>query len=366
MTELPLRTPGDARWDCGGCTACCRHFTLGPVSDQVVAGLEARGVRDDWPLAAPGFAKRRPGPDGTPAWFLTRRPDGACIFLEDGVGCAVHARYGAEAKPAFCREYPMTVVDEPGQTAVVVRADCGGWAESFATGTPVAEQARDVLQLPRSHPTVRLTMDPVVILPGMGVALEQWPAVERALTPLLRDDADPATTVRRCAAALYDLVGRAAPAPDGPRANAAGSFAVDRVRQALRGAVDHPPGDDPETRGQVAFLAEVLALLDTAAPRLASPRPLADDARAYVAMVLRSQLMGRSFQAFGGLPQWLGVVDLGVRIAAAAAPGPEPVAAVPLGSRLATWVRFTRHGAARRLLGDLQPVLVDLFHHTGG
>ena len=364
MSELPLRTPADARWDCGGCTACCRHFALGPVSGDIIDGLEANGIRESWAPAASGFAVQRPGPDGTLAWFLTRRDDGACVFLQDDGLCAVHARLGAAAKPAFCREYPFTVVEEPTHTAVVVRADCGGWAESFARGTPIEGQARAIVDLPRLHPTTRFTMDPVVILPGIGIDPGQWPAVEGVLTPLLGDDTPPGVTARRCAEALYALVNRPPPTCDPVRAAGAAAHAVDRLRHALRGAVSAPPADDAETRGQVAFLAEVLALLDEAAPH-SSLRPLADDARAYVALVLRSQLLGRSFQALGGIPQWLGVVLLGIRIAAAAAPGDGPVGAVDLGTRLATWIRLTRHAAARRLLGDLQPVLIDLFHHSG-
>jgi Fe-S-cluster containining protein len=372
MSALPLRTLASARWDCGGCTACCRHFTLGPVSDDVVANLEEQGIRRAWAPAAQGFAVQRPGPGGEPAWFLTRRDDGACVFLDEGGGCAVHARLGAAAKPAFCREYPFTVVEEPTHTAVVIRADCGGWAESFDTGTPVADQVAAIHDLPRLHPPTRFTMDPVVILPGVGVGLDQWSGVEAALTPLLRDNTDPGDTIRSCAAALYTLVGRTVPDHDPARAAGATAFAVHQLRQALGTAVANPPGDDAESRGQVTFLAEVLDLLDRAAPGLAPapllapPRTLDDSARAYVALVLRSELLGRSFQALGGIPAWLGVVGLGVRIATAAAPGHGPVSATALGRGLATWIRLTRHGAARRLLGDLRPVLVDLFHHSGG
>lgn len=368
-----ITTPPASAWDCGGCTACCRHFALGPVSDRIIDGLEAHGVRQAWAPAASGFAHKQPGPDGEPAWFLDRREDGACIFLEEDGRCGVHARWGAAAKPAFCREYPFALVQEAQTLRVFVRADCGGWAESFQSGAPTSEQVQAIVDLPRIHPPGSFTMDPVVVLPGLGLGRDSWPTVESHLQPLLAEVRPIDDTVHAVVDTLYDLVGRErVPAAPG-RVDAAIAHVHARLRAALGPALAHPPGDDPEIRGMLAYLAEVDTLLAEAQPRLPSgpqdrrpPPSLAPSALDYVAMVLRHQLHGRTFQDLGGLPGWLGSMVVGVRIAAAAASQDnEPVSARQLGPRLATWVRLTRHATARRLLGDMGPVLQDVFLHAG-
>ena len=372
-----MHTPTDAgAFDCGGCTACCRHFALGPVSDRIIDGLEAHGVREAWPAAKDGFAVRRAGPDGVEGWFLARREDGGCIFLQDDGLCAVHARWGAAAKPAFCREYPFALVEEAGDLQsprVFVRADCGGWAESFADGTPIDAQAEAIVALRRIHPAGRFTMDPVVVLPGLGLGRDSWPTVEATITPILGRPQPIEQTVHDVIDALFKLIGRTRPQAQEGRTPAAVAHVHGRLRQVLGPALANPPGDDPETRGMMGYLAAVDGLLAEAEGAL--PRgpgdartPLELDASAldYVSLVLRHQLHGRTFQDLGGLPGWLGTMVVGVRLAAAAAASDgTPVTARALGPRPATWVRLTRHATARRLLADVRPVLEDVAMHAG-
>jgi len=334
-------------------------------------------VRQAWAPAADGFAVKRPGPDGAPAWFLTRREDGACVFLQDDGLCAVHARWGADAKPAFCREYPFALVEDPAGLRIFVRSDCGGWAESHARGTPIPEQAQAIVDLPRVHPAGRFTMDPVVVLPGLGLGRESWPTVEASVTPLLDAAAPVDTLVHSVVDTLFRLIGRPRPHADPARVDAAVAHVHQRLRAALRPALQAPPDDDPETRGMLGYLSAVDELLAQAEPALPrgpgderSPPPLDVGARDYVCMVLRHQLHGRTFQDLGGLPGWLGAMVVGVRLARAAAstdaPDADTISARALGPRLATWVRLTRHATARRLLADLRPVLEDVMLHAGG
>lgn len=359
----PARTLDDTRFDCSGCTACCRHFALGPVRPHIIAQLRDLHIERDWAPAAAGFAVQRPGPDGEPAWFLRRRSDGACVFLRDDGLCAVHALHGASAKPSFCREYPFMVLDGP-IPAVVVRADCGGWAHSFADGTPAHDQAAAILKLDRAHPPGTFHLDPVPILPGMGIAQAQFDAVERALIAPLTEPRSAAHATSACADILYELVGRDRPIPEPARAEHALRACVDHLLSALEPALAAPPDDDPDTRGMVVFLRSAVELLQAGASL--QPRPLDPSAQAYLGLVLRNELVGRLFQSYGGLPPWLGSVVLGARIAAAATPGSpdEPVSARALGPRYATWVRLTRHQVTRRLLHRMQPALIDLFSHA--
>jgi len=366
MWNAAPRTVPDTRFACGGCTACCRHFALGPVEPAVVARLTALEIGRDWSPAAAGFAVRRPGPDGAEGWFLTRRPDGACVFLRDDGLCAVHALHGEAAKPAFCREYPFMVIAEPTGPAVVVRGDCGGWADSFATAPTAASQADAILALPRAHPPGALRLDPIPLVPGVGIGPEQIALVDAALAPLLAADAPPLARpehlIGALADALYALVGRPRPPADPIRTEAALAACADHLAHALRAAVRAPPSDDPEIRGMVAFLTEALALVDSGATL--RPRPLDPSASAYLRLVLHNELAGRLFQPWGGLPPWLGGAALGVRLASAAAPGDGPISARDLGPGLATFIRLTRHAAAQRLLASLRAPLTDVFVHS--
>jgi Fe-S-cluster containining protein len=366
---MAITTTEGARWDCGGCTACCRHFDLGPIEDAIIEGLEARGVRQAWAPARDGFATRRPGPDGRPAWYFRRRDDGACLFLQEDGACAIHARWGAAAKPAFCRAFPFTRVDDrpAGLVRLVVRADCGGWAESFDTGTPVTAQIAEQADL--ALPGGPRTFDPEVVgvLPGVGVPGEQWPLIEGAVRDALADTHEAADLEGLVAAvrpALFRLLRREPPEPRAERAGGALRTAARTLEQALGPAVARPPEDTPDARGQRAFLSEVLALVRDATPRLGAGRPATPRTRAFQRLVLHSHLDERAFVALGGLPSGLGTLLLGHHLALAAAPGDGPVEAAPYGRRLATFVRFTRHAAARRLLGHLGPAVTALFLHA--
>lgn len=69
---------------CDGCTACCRgeRVILAP-SDDPSTYLTVPAELDD----------------GTPALMLDHKPNGDCIYLEDG-GCSIHDR-----APWACREF---------------------------------------------------------------------------------------------------------------------------------------------------------------------------------------------------------------------------------------------------------------------
>lgn len=73
---------------CHGCTACCEHdiIMLHPECGDIVASYEHEPMVNPV-TGAIGFA-------------LKHRPDGACIYLVDGVGCSIHER-----APAICREF---------------------------------------------------------------------------------------------------------------------------------------------------------------------------------------------------------------------------------------------------------------------
>lgn len=83
---------GPVRHRCMACGAGC-HGTDVLVADDERSQLEAiateLGVPD--PFDGPHLRKER----------------GRCVFLEDDARCAIHRRFGIEAKPLVCRQYPL-------------------------------------------------------------------------------------------------------------------------------------------------------------------------------------------------------------------------------------------------------------------
>ena len=47
---------------------------------------------------------------------LRQTEDGRCVFLDETHLCTLHARFGADAKPLICRQYPLVQLStEAGQ-----------------------------------------------------------------------------------------------------------------------------------------------------------------------------------------------------------------------------------------------------------
>jgi len=93
---------------CTGCGGSCRGVRVRLLPEEVApirSYAEALGVAN--PL------------DGDRLTIL----DGRCVFL-DGDRCAIHARFGAEAKPAVCRQYPLVVLATEGERRVGLDPGC--------------------------------------------------------------------------------------------------------------------------------------------------------------------------------------------------------------------------------------------------
>jgi len=358
-TPTPVRTPEGARWSCRSCGDCCRGFQFGPVAPEIIAGLQARDVASHWaPAAEAPWFEERTGPDGEPVYFLTHR-DGHCVFLRDDALCAVHGLWGPEAKPAFCREYPFHVVEDPKGLVVVARADCGGLHESFVDGEPVADQVDAVLALPEVRPRRRFAPDQVVILPpNLGVSLEDWMALEGVLLDDLRTVRDPGPGVGALRDRLFDLVNRTPPPRNPARYEAALDALLGAITQVLAAGAAQSEG----------YLGDLLITTADAARRAHETREapvLAEDARAYLHLVLRSALLAKRFTALGGVPFALGWHLLATEVATRATDGDTPRRAADLGPIFARLQRVAAHPALLDLLRRARPALADLFLHAG-
>jgi Fe-S-cluster containining protein len=93
----PLYTLQPLRFECLACGSCCQGVRAELEDDE-----EADRIR----RIAVEMEVEEPIVDG----FL-RQEKGTCPFLAADGKCGIHARYGAEAKPLVCRQFPYVLLD---------------------------------------------------------------------------------------------------------------------------------------------------------------------------------------------------------------------------------------------------------------
>lgn len=355
-----VRVPSGSKWDCRGCGDCCRLYELGPVEPGIVRGLEERRIQDHWAPAAekPWYEVRR-APDGREAYFLTHR-DGHCVFLRDDNLCAVHGLFGAAAKPAFCREFPFHVLDDPKGTVVVVRPSCSGLHHSRVDGKPLQEHVPEVLALPRVMPRRKVLSGEVALLPGHVVPLDAYMAVETELLALLDGPAaDPEVLVARLRGALLKRTGGEA-RPDAKKARLAAGAVLEALRRLMAKAASPEPGQDPH---RVAFAREAAQLLEEGTRGLANPGAFGPDAKDYLQGLLRTFVLAKGFQALGGVAEGLGffLVQAALVRAAADIGSGGLISAEQAGPIVVKWTKLTENPAIQGILKLTRPALVDLF-----
>ena len=359
------RVPRDARWSCCSSGFCCTLYVLGPVEPDIIEGLRARKIEQHWPPAAeaPWF-ETRPGPNG-PAAFLSKR-NGACVFLQEDRRCAVHARFGAEAKPGFCREFPFQVVHDPSGPVVIARPDCAGFHQSSVDGELVKQQCQAVLNLPRAYPVKKWAPSSVEITPALSMPLADWMALEPSLLDALFAMTDePATLVAHLRSTIEARLGQGPSTAEPARAVRAARSVTYALVMVMNDVVKAGGAPDPS---EAAFAQETLDVLKQALDTLERPlSPLTADARTHLNLLLRSQLLGKQFAPHGSVAAGVGLFLLNTWISTAVAtPGADgQVNAAALASVLARLVRFTLNQSIHHILTRARPALVDLYLHAG-
>src|SRR5262245_42504418 len=112
---------GEERWDCAGCSVCCRG-TLIPLRDAEVARLrEQKWDQDPDYRGLTLFARYSSAPSG---YRLAQRPDGRCIFLTAENRCRIHEKFGAAAKPVTCQMFPLQLIPHEKQSVLTLRRAC--------------------------------------------------------------------------------------------------------------------------------------------------------------------------------------------------------------------------------------------------
>jgi Fe-S-cluster containining protein len=125
----------EARFQCQGSGQCCRVYVFGPVADEDVERIKKLDIVGHYPhLAGRVWFEKKPE-----GWFLNR--DGnRCVFLKDDMRCGLHAAFGAESKPSFCRRYPWAALTTIEGLKVYDQTECATFATSSRAGDSLAKQ----------------------------------------------------------------------------------------------------------------------------------------------------------------------------------------------------------------------------------
>lgn len=347
-----MKTLPDARWSCGQCGACCRGFRFGPVEPAVVEGLKARDIARHWPPAQQGWLEEVDGPSGT-AYYFRNRADGSCVFLQADNGCAIHARFGAEAKPGFCREFPYSSVQTATDVSVIVRGECAGLYHSFRDGTLVSAEAEAVLALPRAVPQRRHAPPLLALLPGMGVGPEDWEKLEPMILERMSGKT-PENALVETRELLSRVMGR--PLPRVPDLEEPLAYLLSRLGRQLTQLLVSPLLDWQKEALQEGIRQVTRAMSSP-------PAALDPEAAAYLNLLLRGFVLGRQFAAHGSLAEGFGrfVLDLCI----VRRNGTGTMTAADVAAIHAPWLRVMDHAGVERMLRADGQALAALFLGVG-
>jgi lysine-N-methylase len=131
----------EQRWDCHGCTRCCRELTVHLFEHDRRKIDEQRwsGSLDAAPYVKLGRE-----------FVLNKRDDGACVFLQEDGKCRIHVAHGRDAKPLACRLYPFTTTPASDGWLAALRFDCPSAARS--QGTDIAAHRKELRRLAAELP----------------------------------------------------------------------------------------------------------------------------------------------------------------------------------------------------------------------
>ncbi|NCG19170.1 MAG: hypothetical protein GWP91_09170 [Rhodobacterales bacterium] len=350
MTE-DVRGPAGLRFTCQGSGACCRAgYTLGPVEDDIAAGLDAADLGSWWPAAADGWSEDRPGPDGGVVRFL-RQVEGACVFLRPDQLCAVHAHLGPQAKPAFCRLFPFSAVRDPKGVAVGVRPNCQTLHnQQGAEVTP--ERLQEVAELAQIAGLPRFEPSAIRVVGGRGVSLDDWLHVESLLLDV------PAAEPRALFKSYREALATAMPGGWSPAVASTYDVSWRQLAGVLHARLKPlslQPGAGPRHERVLA----VVSMLDRALSRPDSPR-ISEEVGPQITQAVQSMVVLKVFAEMGSFAAGMGLFALGVEVAAHAWPDVE-VPSAAFGPPFSMWHDLMVHPAVVDMLRRQSGVLEELF-----
>jgi Fe-S-cluster containining protein len=156
--ELGLQILEGARFQCQGSGECCQNYVFGPLDDDDIVRLDSL----DLSAFGPGpYYETRSLDSGQQVRALVA-PNDRCMFLRDDRKCGLHAKFGADAKPKLCRQYPLEVLICLDGMRIFDKGSCATFAVSSRSGLPLIDDLSRVRQLIEGrahglfHPIVKI------------------------------------------------------------------------------------------------------------------------------------------------------------------------------------------------------------------
>ncbi len=163
-----IRTPIAEKWDCHGCSVCCRGSTI-VLDAEDLAQLRSQRWHEQAEFRGVKTVVRESLLGGRRV--LAKRKDGSCVFLSDEGRCRIHELHGAEAKPAICRMFPLQFVALERVVNLTVLRSCPSAAAD--RGRPLQQH---VGSLKKSGLAARLSPARAAPPPIAGGANSDWRA----------------------------------------------------------------------------------------------------------------------------------------------------------------------------------------------
>ena len=266
---LHIRVLEGARFECQGSGECCQNYVFGPLTEDDVARIGSLPIAE----AFPGLA-------GTPLFDTIeeqgyrfrylRSSDERCVFLEADRRCGLHRRFGAEAKPAICRMYPIEHLMTHDGLRLFDKGSCASFAVAARSGPALVDELPRLAALLPRHASA-LHHPPVLV--------DEYPCdfghfdrfAKQALELVDANRGTAPETLRAISRGARGLAGvlRAFPLEAGQPERALDDFlAIDPVRW-----YEGEPGEDTVRSGSLFFSEIFAALLIGASNALSREQP---------------------------------------------------------------------------------------------
>jgi lysine-N-methylase len=209
MRSPLYQLPVEQNWDCHATGNCCREYRIN-ISEDEARSIELQGWDTVRELGGLPPVRRRGWL--RPRYFLNRRDDGGCVFLNPEGRCLIHERFGYDAKPLACRLFPYVLVPVANQWRVGLRFVCPSVARS--AGRSISEHSAELAALAAglaAREGLSTEGNEALTRPPRFDSNQQldWPdlvAVGERFLELVRDRRDPMELRWRKCLALADLL----------------------------------------------------------------------------------------------------------------------------------------------------------------
>jgi Fe-S-cluster containining protein len=136
--RLAARFLEGARFGCQGSGGCCQGYVFGPLAQADVERIEAIDIEERLPhLVGKKLLEVRG--TGTGRVVHLARDGDRCVLLRPDRRCSLHVEFGEDAKPGFCRLFPLALLPTIEGLKIYDRGECATFAVSSCSGAPLGE-----------------------------------------------------------------------------------------------------------------------------------------------------------------------------------------------------------------------------------